>query len=232
MSIVDYEPVATAGGANVDTQAGFSGSGYETLGFQTGLAQSKQINKVLRQSSMFSAAWANVISTLLGISILDDGNLAGLQTNILAALALLVATQTKPTTVLKKGSNSGTNYTTASTTFVAVDGTNLSYTVVIPVGWKLLIQAMGCMYEAGGSGSGEVALVDGSTVLEIQEMIVTAGGAPSENPFCLVHAITGDGASHTIQLQMLSNAGSFASLQVANAGGIVPAMVFFLTPSN
>lgn len=83
---VDYLPVATAGGANVDSQANFVGSGYQTEGFQAGLAQSKQLNKVWRQSSMMAAALANFIANTLGINVLDDGNISALITNLTNAI--------------------------------------------------------------------------------------------------------------------------------------------------
>lgn len=78
MPTVDYEPVAVASGANVDSQANFSGSGYQQKGFQSGLSQSKQANKVWRQASMVGACIANFISQVLNINVLDDGNLANL----------------------------------------------------------------------------------------------------------------------------------------------------------
>lgn len=84
---VDYLPFATGVAANVDTQGNYAGSGYQVDGFAAGLAQSKQLNKVWRQSSMMSAALANFISNILGISVLDDGNLAALIANLTSAIA-------------------------------------------------------------------------------------------------------------------------------------------------
>lgn len=83
---VDYLPVATAVGANVDTQANFLDSGYQTDGFQNGIALPSQANKIWRQSSMISAAVANFISNELNINVLDDGDIAALITNLTAAI--------------------------------------------------------------------------------------------------------------------------------------------------
>jgi hypothetical protein len=83
---VDYLPVATATGANVDSQANFQGSTYQEDGFQVGIAQPYQINKILRQTSMIAAAVANFISNELNTPILDDGNLATLITNLTNAI--------------------------------------------------------------------------------------------------------------------------------------------------
>lgn len=90
VATTDFLPVATAGGANVDTQGNFAGSGYQTQGFAAGLAQSKQMNKVFRQSSMMAAAWAQ-FCVGQGISVPDDGNLPNLQTNIQSALLAFIA---------------------------------------------------------------------------------------------------------------------------------------------
>jgi hypothetical protein len=86
MPTVDYLPVATGGSANVDSQANFLGSGYQTNGFAVGIAEPFQANKIWRQSSMMSAALANFISTTLGINVLDDGNLPTLITNLTNAI--------------------------------------------------------------------------------------------------------------------------------------------------
>jgi hypothetical protein len=83
---IDYLPVAAAGGANVDSQSAFTGSGWQVNGFQNGLAQPSQVNKALRQATMMSAALANFISVRLNIDVLDDGNLANLIINLTAAL--------------------------------------------------------------------------------------------------------------------------------------------------
>lgn len=86
MSTVDYLPIATGVGANVETQGAFVGSGHQTNGFSAGLAQSLQVNKCLRQSSVVIAALANLISQDLSISVLDDGNLAALILNLRLAM--------------------------------------------------------------------------------------------------------------------------------------------------
>ncbi|MFP5276994.1 MAG: hypothetical protein ACLGPM_07755 [Acidobacteriota bacterium] len=83
---VDYLPVATAAGANVDSQANFNGSGYQQDGFASGIAQPYQANKIWRQSSMIGAAVANFVSQLLAVDVLDDGDLTNLISNFTAAV--------------------------------------------------------------------------------------------------------------------------------------------------
>jgi hypothetical protein len=83
---VDYLPIAVGAGANVDTQSDFNGSGYQEQGFSSGLAQSKQLNKCWRQASMVAAAIANFIANVLGVNVLDDGNLTNLVSQFTAAV--------------------------------------------------------------------------------------------------------------------------------------------------
>lgn len=86
MPASEYLPVATAVGANVDSQANFAGSGYQEVGFQSGLAKSNQANKVWRQASMVAAAITNFIVNVLGINVPDDGNLTNLVSQFTAAV--------------------------------------------------------------------------------------------------------------------------------------------------
>lgn len=90
MATTDFLPVAAAVGSNVDTQANFAGSSYQLTGFAAGLAQSKQVNKVLRQTSMMTAAWAN-FCVAQGVSVPDDGNLGNLQAELQSALLAFMA---------------------------------------------------------------------------------------------------------------------------------------------
>jgi hypothetical protein len=83
---VDYLPFATDPTALVDSQISYQGSGYQTTGFQVGIAQPSQVNKVLRQASMGAAAVANFIANILNLSVFDDGNLPVLTANLTTAI--------------------------------------------------------------------------------------------------------------------------------------------------
>jgi len=96
---VDYLPVATAVGANVDSQADFAGSGYQTNGFTAGVAEPSEANKIWRQSSMVAACIANFISQVLQISALDDGNITALISNFLAAVEAVATGAAAPKVV-------------------------------------------------------------------------------------------------------------------------------------
>lgn len=139
-----------------------------------------------------------------------------------------------PTTYYLKGSGSGTDYTTASTTPVLVDVTNLSQAVTIPTGWKLMIYASGSCYVLTGAAAVEVHIFDGSTPLDSRFNSLSAVNL--EFTFSLLAEINGDGASHTVALYFnTSNAARSANIS-NNADTTVssyrPKMILFLTPSN
>lgn len=91
MSTVDYIPIANGAGANVETQAQYlvdaAPGGALQDGYESGIVPSNRFNKTVRQSSMMTAAVANMISTALAIDVLDDGNLGALITNLTNAIA-------------------------------------------------------------------------------------------------------------------------------------------------
>ena len=138
--------------------------------------------------------------------------------------------QTLPTLTVKSGTNGG-DYSTSSASLANVDGTNLSYTVSIPVGWKLLITAVGTEGFTGSNASDMLlALADGGSAVAQMTQEFSSGGSPAAQPFALTWLIAGDGMSHTVTLQW-SSPGSHAAV-MRNASGNVPVMTFVLTPSN
>lgn len=82
----DFKPFATAGGANVSTQAEYLALAALSTGWQSGKASSKEINKAVRQATFIAAALAQFVSDKGAVDVLDDGNLAGFGTNLIAAL--------------------------------------------------------------------------------------------------------------------------------------------------
>lgn len=87
MPTVDYVPFATDPLANVMTQADYLALSARVLGFQAGIANSAQLNKTWRQSSMIAAVIAQYVAQQTGANVLDDGNVA----NLLAALTSSIA---------------------------------------------------------------------------------------------------------------------------------------------
>jgi hypothetical protein len=83
----DFQPYAYAAGANVVTQAAYTAlvSLLEN-GLQSGVVQSNQLNKVLRQASIISAMIGQLITDATGQNAVDDGTLATLEANLARAL--------------------------------------------------------------------------------------------------------------------------------------------------
>lgn len=133
------------------------------------------------------------------------------------------------TTVVKTGTGTGA-CDSSSTSFTNVDGSNLSYTVTIPTGWKLLIGASANIYTTTAVTNCNLAIADGGTVLT--QMVLAASSSTTLGYQAnLLWVIAGDGNSHTITLQYkTSNASDH--VEILNAASGVPVMTFFLTPSN
>lgn len=87
---VEYLPIANDPGANVVSQAEYETSlgpgGDLQNGYEAGTAQSNQVNKTVRQSSVMTAAMANFIADVLGVDVLDDGDVDALKTLIKSAV--------------------------------------------------------------------------------------------------------------------------------------------------
>lgn len=129
----------------------------------------------------------------------------------------------------KSGSGSGTAYSTTSNSFADVDGTNLTFTVTIPTGWKLFV-----IFSAQANTSTDYLFVrlfdtQGSVVLQK----ITAGTSAANNyPITLIGEVNGDGNSHTIKPQFANNDNA-TSVNLSNGTtGDMPNMLFFVFPSN
>lgn len=82
----DFLPFATGPGANVVDQATYAALGALTTGFLSGTAQSTQLNKVWRQSSIVAAVIAQFIVAQTGQAAVDDGTTATLLANFTKAV--------------------------------------------------------------------------------------------------------------------------------------------------
>lgn len=92
MAQIDFKPIATAGGANVISQAAFEGSPWLGPGRQPGILPSADFNKIVRQSSFVAAAIANYISNNTGgANVLDNGDLAAFVAQLQNAISLAAA---------------------------------------------------------------------------------------------------------------------------------------------
>jgi hypothetical protein len=93
----DFIPFAVGGSANVITQSAYAALTPITQnGFQSGIAQSNQLNKVWRQSSIMAAVLAQFIVDQSGQNAVDDGTTSTLEANLLSA----IKNATKQTVIL------------------------------------------------------------------------------------------------------------------------------------
>jgi len=109
----DFLPFGSAVGANVSTQAEYAALAARSNGFSAGTAVSRQLNKAWRQSSVMAATLAQFIADQSGNDVLDDGNLATIQTNLGLAIKAAVASGVPYATQAQV--NAGTNSATSVT---------------------------------------------------------------------------------------------------------------------
>jgi len=86
MATNDFLPFGGAAGANVMTQANYAVLASRTAGFSSGTAQSPQLNKVWRQSSIIASVIGQLINDLTGQDAIDDGSTATLLANLKASI--------------------------------------------------------------------------------------------------------------------------------------------------
>lgn len=87
MATNDFLPFANGGGANVLTQAQYAA--LTTLlsgGYQSGVANSAQMNKTWRQSSIMAAVLGQFAADYSGNNSVDDGTTTTLEANLVAAI--------------------------------------------------------------------------------------------------------------------------------------------------
>jgi hypothetical protein len=85
----DFLPFANGGSANVLSQSAYAAlTSLLQNGFSSGIAQSSQLNKVWRQSSIMAAVLAQFIVNQTGQPAIDDGATATLLTNLTTAIGV------------------------------------------------------------------------------------------------------------------------------------------------
>ncbi|KVU48235.1 hypothetical protein WK69_11035 [Burkholderia ubonensis] len=88
MATNDFLPFGGGGAANVIDQPTYAALAARLTGFQSGTAQSAQLNKVWRQSSIMAAVLAQFIANQTGQNATDDGTTATLLSNLATAVAV------------------------------------------------------------------------------------------------------------------------------------------------
>ncbi len=131
-----------------------------------------------------------------------------------------------PTVTLRRGSGLG-NYSSPGGTYIDVDGTNLAYTVTVPVGYMLTIVCAFTMNPGAASVTTDFALTDVTTLL-VEGQVNTGSGGGTQG-HSLSYVFTGDGAQHTFKLRWKSN-GAPAILN--SSATLSPVMAFTLQRAN
>lgn len=215
----DFLPFAVGGSANVTSQTAYAANTTLTQdGFQSGIANSADLNKVWRQSSIMSAVLARFIVQQSGQPAIDDGTTATLEANLVAA----IRSATK-TGVILADAGAANAYTAVNAPPLAagtwVDGVvqqvkiahaNTGASTYAPDGLTAIpIYGLGLQPLQGG----ELAL-NGTAIL----MHATIAGVNSGNPICVLMECAG-GAQQVppaTQTNHAVNLGQFASSLVSS----------------
>lgn len=199
-----FQTFAEGGSANALTPSAYAA--LTTLianGYQTGVANSQQINTTLRQAAYASAVLAGIISDA-GYDALDNGDLATFKANLLKAVAnpvgtpLLWPTATAPAGYLlcNGAAVSRTAYAALfaviGTTFGAGDG---STTFNLPDTRNRMPIGAGSLYAVGGTGGSKDAII----VSHTHTASLAGSGSGTAN--------TGGSHTHTYKTYGLGNNG-------------------------
>jgi hypothetical protein len=87
----DFLPFAVGSGANVEAQSTWVSDAVLQSGFQSGIANSAQVNKVLRQASIIAAMIAQFIVDNSGQPAIDNGTTATLEANLKTGINALIS---------------------------------------------------------------------------------------------------------------------------------------------
>lgn len=157
-------------------------------------------------------------ATVLGVPLAIASGGTG-QITAPAALAALGGVAAAAHSLLK-GSGSG-NYTTASTSYVAVDATNLSGSAIVPVGSIALILATGSLGTLTASNTAQAQLQLDGAAAQTANCAGTALLAPGA-PFAVLGVIVGDGASHTWELFFKATSASDSATMLNSSADAAP----------
>lgn len=98
-------PFGAAAGANVLTPKDYETLSSRLMGFSAGIAESKQLNTVWRQSSIIANLMAQFIADKSGKDVLDNGDMATLRANLEAALQAFITSNIDKNELLFKANN-------------------------------------------------------------------------------------------------------------------------------
>ena len=207
---------AEGGSANTLTPTAYAA--LATLianGYQTGVANSQQINTTLRQSSFMAAVIGQIVADA-GNDALDNGDIATFKNNLIAALRnpigtpILCPTASAPTGYLlcNGAAVSRTAYAALfaviGTTFGAGDG---STTFNLPDCRNRMTIGSGSLYAIGNTGGNK-----DQSVVSHNHSLSLSGTASS----------TGSAHTHTYKTYGITNTGLLGNANTNNDWGMVP----------
>ena len=168
----------------------------------------------------------NIIGTNNGLSTALVSDSAADTTHL--ELGVPKNNQTK--IVEARGSGSGVDYTTTSTSLVDVDATNLTITATIPTGYVGILEAVASIYNTVAANGINVALYDVTATSTLDQKRYHAVGNSLRSAAALRKRLAGDGTAHTYRLRY---SGSANTTGIDNGDSTLAAsMVLSITPSN
>lgn len=117
----DFKPFATAGGANVSTQAEYLALAALSTGWQSGKASSKEVNKAVRQATFIAASLAQFVSDKSGQDVLDDGDIPAFVAKLTSGFAKQYLSRSNPFSDIKTDGDSALNSALANLGLVGIN---------------------------------------------------------------------------------------------------------------
>lgn len=82
----EFRAFANAVGANRETPTAWNADAVRTTGFQSGTAASQKVNTPIASASTMVTALAQAIADTLAVAVLDDGNVANLEAQLISMI--------------------------------------------------------------------------------------------------------------------------------------------------
>lgn len=151
MAVNQFKAFGTGGGANTLTPVAYAAlTSLLANGYQSGVADSTQMNTTWRQSAFMAAVWGEIVKTA-GDDALDDNDIPAMVTKILNAITELVAYRAAPGTICEYAGATGT----PEGRWLFCNGAVVSQTT-----YAALYAKIGGTHNTGSEGAGNFRLPD------------------------------------------------------------------------
>lgn len=235
MATNDFLPFcSTDTGLNLESQATYLADPNRLIGNQPGIASSQFVNKAARQASFIISSFAQFISNMKGVDLLDDGNSAALLSKFTSTLLF------KKPAVTVYSSGSGTHNKTYIFAIVSGSATigatytnnGFTYTATETVASGLSIRATGpgvplasgTLTKTGGTGDATLTFNCYTVCLYMRIRGVAGGGAGAGSSNTTAHdgGAGGTGGNTTFGANLAANGGvgGVQGTTNGNPGGI------------